>query len=163
MTNAARQRLSNRSKRAIAVAAAGLVLAVPGCGGDDEADTADAGETETTEATGPPVVSNEVDVSMTEYEMAPSNVLPLEQGGPPTSKADSGEVTFTITNDGEEAHSFVFNNVGKEIPIDGDLAPGESAELSVDVSGGFYEYYCPIADHQQLGMQGQLEVESEPL
>ncbi len=61
--------------------------------------------------------------------------------------------------DGEETHSFVFNNAGQEIPIDGDLAPGDSAELTVDVTGGYYEYYCPIDGHQDMGMQGQLEVE----
>jgi uncharacterized cupredoxin-like copper-binding protein len=128
------------------------VLALAGCGGDD--DTTDAsGETSA------PAVSNDVAVSLTEYGATPSNVLPDDgEGGPPTSQANAGKVTFTVTNDGEEPHSFVFNNFGQEIPIDGDLEPGESAQLTVDVSGGFYEYYCPIADHQDLGMQGQLEV-----
>jgi uncharacterized cupredoxin-like copper-binding protein len=127
--------------------------ALAGCGGDDET-------TDTTGASGAPAVSNDVAVSMTEYAMAPSNVLPPDpDGGPPTSKAKAGEVTFTVTNDGSETHSFVFNNAGQEIPIDGDLAPGDSAQLTVDVTSGFYEYYCPIGDHQDLGMQGQLEVD----
>ena len=129
---------------------AALALGLAGCGGDDE----------TTDTTGAPAVSNDVAVSLTEYAATPSNVLPDDgEGGPPTSKAKAGEVTFTITNDGEETHSFVFNNAGKEIPIDGDLAPGDSAQLTVEVTGGFYEYYCPIDGHQDLGMQGQLEVD----
>ena len=140
-----------RYRLTFALLAAAAALA--GCGGDDEA-------TDATDASGAPAVSNDVAVSMTEYAMAPSNVLPPDpDGGPPTSKAKAGEVTFTVTNDGSETHSFVFNNGGQEIPIDGDLAPGDTAQLTVDVTGGFYEYYCPIGDHQDLGMQGQLEVE----
>jgi uncharacterized cupredoxin-like copper-binding protein len=126
--------------------AAVAALAFAGCGGDDE-------------TTAPPEVSNDVAVSETEFAMAPSNVQPDDgDGGPPTSQAKAGKVNFTITNDGEHTHSFVFNNAGQEIPIDGDLAPGESAELTVDVTSGFYEYYCPIDGHKDQGMQGQLEV-----
>ena len=126
---------------------AALAFATAGCGGDDDTTTA-------------PAVSNDVSVSLTEYAATPSNVQPDDgEGGPPTSKAKAGKVTFTITHDGEETHSFVFNNAGQEIPIDGDLAPGDSAELTVDVTGGYYEYYCPIDGHQDMGMQGQLEVE----
>ncbi len=135
-----------------------LAFAASGCGGDDETTARPATGAA---AVGAPAVSNDVAVSMTEYAMAPSNVLPLDltDGGPPTSKAEAGEVTFSITNDGSETHSFVFNNAGQEIPIDGDLAPGDSAQLTVDVTGGFYEYYCPIGNHQDQGMQGQLEVD----
>ena len=148
------------SARWIAPVAA-LVLGLAGCGGDDDT-------TETTGGTGAAgasgveggAVSNDVAVSLTEYAAIPANVLPDDgEGGPPTSKAEAGEVTFTVTNDGEQTHSFVFNNAGKEIPIDGDLAPGDSAQLTVEVTGGFYEYYCPIGDHQEQGMQGQLEVD----
>ena len=153
-----------RSRHILASVAAVATLAftAAGCGGDDDT-------TETTGATGAagasgvsgaPAVSNDVAVSLTEYAATPSNVLPDDgEGGPPTSKAKAGEVTFTITNDGSETHSFVFNNAGNEIPIDGELAPGDSAQLTVDVTGGFYEYYCPIDGHQEMGMQGQLEVD----
>jgi plastocyanin len=140
---------------------AALAIAAPGCGGggDSSSTTASTGATGTAGATGPPVASNEVAVVETEYEMAPSNVLPDDgEGGPPTSKAKAGKVTFHIVNDGTETHSFVFNNGGKEIPIDGDLAPGESADLTVDVTSGYFEYYCPLDHHQDKGMQGQLQV-----
>ena len=151
-----------RPRYILVSAAAVTALAFAGCGGDDDT-------TETTGATGAagasgvegaPAVSNDVAVSLTEYAATPSNVLPDDgEGGPPTSQAKAGEVTFTITNDGDETHSFVFNNAGKEIPIDGDLAPGDSQQLTVEVTSGFYEYYCPIDGHQDMGMQGQLEVD----
>lgn len=121
-----------------------------GCGGDDETTTT------TTAAEG----TGAVEVSETEYAMTPSDaeLESLLPGETITSIVEAGQVKFEITNDGEETHSFVFNDVGKEIELGKDLAPGESAEMSVDVDPGFYEYYCPIDDHQGLGMQGQLEV-----
>jgi uncharacterized cupredoxin-like copper-binding protein len=160
MTNSARGRLPY-PKLAAAAAIAALALTATGCGGSDDTSSSTAASTtsSTAEATGPPVVSNDVAVSETEYALTPSNVLPdTGDGGPPTSKAKAGQVTFTITNDGDYIHNFVFNNAGKEIPIDGDLAPGESTELTVDVTSGYYEYYCTIDNHQGRGMQGQLQV-----
>ncbi len=157
----------------LAIVAAVVALGVAGCGGygssstgADTVDTVDTGGTGTTAdpiaVSGTPQTEpvNEIDVSETEYVLAPSPVQPpSDDGGPPTTQAKVGKVTFQITNDGTETHSFVFNNFGKEVEIDKPLAPGESTDLTVDVAGtGFYEYYCPIDGHQDQGMQGQLEV-----
>jgi uncharacterized cupredoxin-like copper-binding protein len=140
-----------------------LAFVASGCGDDETTSTTTS--TEAGAASGPTgatgaEVSNTVEVSETEYALTPSNVEPGsdEPGETITSTAKSGKVTFQITNDGEETHSFVFNDAGKEIDLGKDLAPGESAEMTVDVDSGFYEYYCPIDDHQGLGMQGQIEV-----
>jgi uncharacterized cupredoxin-like copper-binding protein len=153
--------LRARSLVASLAAVAALAFGAAGCGGDhDTTDTTGAtGAAGASGVEGGAAVSNDVAVSETEFAMTPSNVQPDDgEGGPPTSQVKAGKVTFTITNDGSETHSFVFNNAGKEIPIDGDLAPGDSAQLTVDVTGGFYEYYCPIDGHEIKGMQGQLEV-----
>src|SRR5215207_10796359 len=100
MTRPARGRLSF-SKLAAVAAVTSLALAAAGCGGDDETSSsavAISTSTATAEATTTPEVSNDVDVSLTEYAMAPSNVLPDDgDGGPPTSKARTGEITFHIT------------------------------------------------------------------
>jgi len=34
------------------------------------------------------------------------------------------------------------------------IAPGESADLTVDLEDGEYEIYCPIGDHKDRGMEG---------
>jgi Copper binding proteins, plastocyanin/azurin family len=40
-----------------------------------------------------------------------------------------------------------------------DIAPGDSAELTVDLSqAGTYEWYCPIGNHKELGMEGEIRV-----
>ena len=159
--------LRPRSILTVAAAVASLAIAASGCGGGGDSSSTTASTTASTDTTAAgatgaaapkPEVANDVAVVETEYAMAPSNVQPDSEGGPPTSKAKAGKVTFHIVNNGKQTHSFVFNNGGKEIPIDGDLAPGESATLTVDVTSGFYEYYCPLDHHQDKGMQGQLEV-----
>lgn len=143
MTASTRGRRLPQSRPAAVVTFALMAFAASGCGGGESA---------------PP---NSVQVSETEYAMTPANADP-ESIGPDstiTSTAKVGKVVFQISNDGEETHSFVFNNAGKEIPLGRDLAPGESAEMTVKVnSTGYYEYYCPLDGHQDKGMQGQLEV-----
>ena len=41
-----------------------------------------------------------------------------------------------------------------------EIAPGESADLTVDLADGEYEIYCPIDDHRSMGMEGTLVVGS---
>lgn len=142
MTSPTRGGRPRHSSLATLVAFALLAFVASGCGGDG----------------GP--APNTVQVSETEYAMTPANATPESQrpGNTITSTTKAGKVVFQITNDGEQTHSFVFNDAGKEIPLGRNLAPGESAEMTVKVDTGFYEYYCPLDGHQDQGMQGQLEV-----
>jgi uncharacterized cupredoxin-like copper-binding protein len=39
-----------------------------------------------------------------------------------------------------------------------DIAPGGSAELTVELAAGEYELYCPIGNHKEQGMEGRLVV-----
>jgi len=148
--------------RALILVLAALALVAAGCGGDDDTSST-SGTSGASGAAGAEDAGtvNEIDVSLDEYSVTPSPIEPasLAPGETVTTKAKAGDVTFHITNNGEETHSLVFNNAGKEIAIDGELAPGESTDLTVPgLTSGFYEYYCPIDDHQGKGMQAQLEV-----
>ena len=41
----------------------------------------------------------------------------------------------------------------------GDLDPGESADLNVDLAeDGDFEIYCPVGDHRGMGMEGTITV-----
>jgi plastocyanin len=80
---------------------------------------------------------------------------------PPTLEVDStGEVTIRVTNDGSVVHSLEVENEDAGIEEETeDIQPGESAELTVNLSeDGSYEVYCPIDDHRQRGMEGTLTV-----
>ena len=140
-----------RQGYALAIAALGVVaaLAVAGCGGSDN-DTTTAGapaNTTTTGAQGGGGAST-VKVSETDFKLDPSE---------PTVKP--GEVTFDVSNDGAVTHSLEVEGPGEEQELESDLSPGQSGTLTVDLSKpGKYEFYCPIDNHKQMGMEGTVTV-----
>jgi plastocyanin len=88
-----------------------------------------------------------VAVSETEYKLDPTN---------PT--VETGTVTVQVSNDGAEVHALEVEGPGVESETE-DIQPGESASLTVDLSQpGTYEWYCPIANHKELGMEGEIKV-----
>ena len=143
------------TRRFAALLAIGAAAAVPlaGCGGDDNDDNGDNGEaTEaqqaSTTAGGAAGAGGAVDISAQDFSFAPSD---------PTVK--SGEVTFTLTNDGQTVHSLEIEDVdGSDAEIEGDVAPGESGTLKVNLKPGTYEFYCPVGNHKEMGMEGEITV-----
>lgn len=137
----ARQRLT-------VLLATGALFAIPlaGCGDDDEGDTEAAAEaTSTAAAAG----GETVDISETDFALDPSD---------PTVKA--GTVTFDVTNDGQTTHNLEVEGPNGEEELEQDLAPGESGQLTVDLSEpGTYEMYCPVDDHKGMGMEGEITVQ----
>lgn len=69
-----------------------------------------------------------------------------------------GELTFEIRNDGEMTHSFAIEGGGVDERIEGEIAPGESQVLTVDLEPGTYTLWCPIGDHRDRGMEATIEV-----
>ena len=119
-------------------------LGLAACGGDDETSTSAA-----TTTTAPSGKAQTVKVSETEFKLAPAD---------PTVKP--GEVTFEVSNDGQVTHSLEVEGPSGESQLDSDLQPGDSGELSVDLSQpGTYEFYCPIDDHKEMGMEGEITVQ----
>jgi uncharacterized cupredoxin-like copper-binding protein len=120
-----------------------LPLALASCGDDDDDTTAQNGATTTEGAAG----SSTVAVSETEYKLDPTNPA-----------VEPGTVTFQISNDGAQVHALEVEGPGGESETE-DIQPGESASLTVDLSQpGTYEWYCPIANHKELGMEGEIKV-----
>ena len=42
--------------------------------------------------------------------------------------------------------------------LEGDVSPGQTGNLTVDLKPGKYEFYCPIDNHKQMGMEGEITV-----
>jgi plastocyanin len=134
----------------VAVLAVAASLGLAACGGDDD-DDGDMAATATeangaADATG--AAGETVDVTMTDFEFDPSD---------PTVKP--GEVTFDVTNDGETLHNMEVEGPSDKAELPEDLQPGDRDEFSVDLSEpGTYRFYCPVGNHEDLGMVGEVTV-----
>jgi len=88
-----------------------------------------------------------------------------------------GEVTFAVANRGTIEHGFEIEIEGEDDssgPGSGDddglkaetnlLRPGETTELTMNLPAGLYKVECLVPGHDDLGMEGFLEVrENAPL
>jgi len=139
-------RLSSIVTAVVAVAAMGAFAA--GCGGGGDNSTSTAASATTTAAQGGAGGSS-VDVSETDFKLNPSD-----------PKVKAGQVTFNVSNDGQTVHSLEVEGPNGDEELQSDLSPGQSGVLSVDLSKpGKYEFYCPIGNHKQLGMKGEITVQ----
>ncbi len=123
-------------------AAATTALLVAGCGGDDSKDS------NTTPAATTAGGARTVTVKETEYKIDPAN--------PSIDKA--GRVTFDVRNDGKIVHALEIEAPNGEAQT-GNIDPDQSKQVTVDLNkAGSYEWYCPIANHRDLGMEGEIRV-----
>lgn len=110
-----------------------LALALAGCGSDDSSTSESARAS--------------LQVSETDFKLDPS-----------TLNVDAaGTVTISAVNDGGTEHALEIEGPGVEEETD-TIAPGESAEVTVELQAGRYEMYCPIGNHRELGMEGTIVV-----
>jgi uncharacterized cupredoxin-like copper-binding protein len=143
------------TRRFAALIAIGAAFAVPiaGCGGGDDSSTsADTNTGEATQASSPGGAGGgaggTVDMTAVDYKFNPSD-----------QSVKSGEVTFNLKNDGQAPHSLEIEDVnGQDQEIEGDVGPGQSGTLKVNLPPGKYEFYCPVDDHKEMGMEGEITV-----
>ena len=143
---------SNRGFAALVVIAAALALPVAGCGGDDDngtsADTNGAGANQASTTAGGGGGGQTVDMTAVDYRFNPADTT-----------VKSGNVTFNLTNDGQQPHSLEIEDVnGQDEEIEGDVSPGQSGSLTVNLPPGTYEFYCPVGNHKEMGMEGEITV-----
>jgi uncharacterized cupredoxin-like copper-binding protein len=88
-----------------------------------------------------------VEIAEKEYSLTPSTV----------TLAKDGTYTFKATNNGSTTHALEVEGNGIEAKT-GDIQPGSTATLQVQLKSGSYEMYCPIDGHKQEGMKGDITV-----
>ena len=142
----------------LALAAVVAALALAACGDDDDDDTGAATETTqetTTEAQGPygggETTSDggggeTIAIAESEYKLDPAEV---------TAKA--GQITFELSNEGNEPHNLEVEGNGVE-EVSETIDGGAKTSFAVDLEPGTYEIYCAIGAHKELGMEGELTV-----
>lgn len=127
-------RRSTLAKLTLLVAAL-LAAAAIGCGGDD------------TPAPAAERPADAVRVVETDFELDPAN---------PQIRS-TGKVVFDVVNRGETVHALKIETPGRDVETDR-IAPAESRTLETQLSPGRYTWYCPVANHRDLGMTGTVTV-----
>jgi uncharacterized cupredoxin-like copper-binding protein len=144
-------RLTGRFAALLAIGAA-IAVPVVGCGGSSNdnstSNAATQGSTSgaAAQATGP---GGTVNLTATDFKFDPSDTT-----------VKSGQVTLNEKNDGQVTHSLEIEDVtpGHDQELEGDVSPGSSGKLTVNLAPGKYEFYCPIDNHKEMGMEGELTV-----
>ena len=132
------------------VAGAGLVLAASGCGSGPTVSGPNA-------QIAPPVAT----ISVTEKEYSLDPATPTVPRG--------GLVSIVSTNAGTEYHALrvVVPGAGTSEAAQaaqdaatgiGEIDPGTTKTLNLQLKPGTYTWYCPLSNHRELGMRGKIKV-----
>ena len=141
------------NRRFAALLAIGAAVAVPmvGCGSSSNDNSTSNAATQASPTGGAAATGagGTVNLTATDFKFDPSD---------PTVK--SGQVTFSMKNDGQVTHSLEIENVtpGHDQELEGQVSPGQSGTLKADLKPGKYEFYCPVANHKEMGMVGEITV-----
>jgi uncharacterized cupredoxin-like copper-binding protein len=141
--------LSTRRFAALFVIGAAVAVPMVGCGSSsDDNSTSNAATPASTGGGGSNAAGATVDLTATDFKFDPSE---------PSVK--SGNVTFNLKNDGQVTHSLEIEDVnGEDKELEGDVSPGSDGTLAVNLKPGTYEFYCPVDNHKQMGMTGEITV-----
>lgn len=68
----------------------------------------------------------------------------------------AGKTTIAFTNESQVPHAVEVE--GNGIEEETETIQGGNAQLTVDLKPGTYEFYCPVGNHKEEGMKGELIV-----
>ena len=88
-------------------------------------------------------------LGLTEYRVVPQSV-----------RAEPGELTLIVTNDGRITHNLAITAAGKVLDQTPPIPPGQSSELIVYLGKGSYVMTSTLFSDQALGTYGTLKVGS---
>lgn len=129
----------------------GVALLTAACGGSSgsgSTPTTTAGGGTTSAAAAGSTSGNQVTATLTEYHIALS-----------TQTFAPGTYTFVAKNAGQVGHALEIDGPGvNDQRTPGDLQPGQSANLTVTLSAGTYDVFCPVPGHKSLGMDATITV-----
>jgi uncharacterized cupredoxin-like copper-binding protein len=145
-----RHRPRRRVAQALAAVGAVAVLAA-GCGTASAKTSApkaarSAASTGLAPKAGPAATST-ITAKLTEFHIALSSMHLKE-----------GTYSFHVVNAGHTVHALEINGPGVVDQATHDLNPGQSADLKITFKGGRYDFFCPVGDHKELGMNLELTV-----
>jgi plastocyanin len=116
-----------------------VLAAMAGCGGQEEAP---AGRTVTVPGEEP------VEIVARDYSFDPSGIV-ASAGGP---------LELTLDNQGSVAHNLRVFDGATELGGTPTFQGGEAREATLELEPGSYRMVCTVANHEDLGMVGDIEV-----
>ena len=134
--------------RKLTLIAAIAVLALAGCGGDDE----DAGELDGT--VGPAAASGGGGENLT-LSADPGGALKFDKT---ELSAKAGKVTITMDNPSDVPHAIEIEGNGVE-EAGKTVGKGAKSVAAADLKAGSYDFFCPVGNHRAEGMEGKLTVQ----
>lgn len=100
-----------------------------------------------------PVAGEQVEIVSHDIYFEPKEV---------TIPADT-DVTIVLPNEGVTLHNFsIDDNKNEDLPfepIDIDIDPGATEQVTINAPAGEYYFYCNVPGHEAAGMWGTLTVE----
>ena len=92
-----------------------------------------------------------VDIVADEYRFDPARIIVKSAGR-------NVRLRVALDNRGTLAHNIHVLDGDRELAGLRSFPPGEKRPLSVNLLPGEYDYVCTVADHEELGMVGRLEI-----
>jgi uncharacterized cupredoxin-like copper-binding protein len=71
---------------------------------------------------------------------------------------DAGTYTFEVTNAGQATHSLEIVRDGEADVRSDNIRPGHSDKITIAMTKGTYQVYCPVGNHRSQGMDMKLTV-----
>jgi plastocyanin len=120
-----------------------FALALAGCGGSSDGRSTSPSAAQT----GAPAVGKVVNVIEKEFSIT----LPKAAMVP-------GTYTFQVNNQGAISHNLTVSGPGVATKGSSTISPGQSADLTVTLQKGSYEFWCSVDSHNDQGMDLTVKV-----
>jgi plastocyanin len=137
-----------------------LAIPVAGCGDDDESEGGGGGGSGEEMSSG---YSGGGKDSKPEGGKAQTLKLAADPGGAlafdkSSLTAKPGTVTIVMDNPSDLPHAVEVEGGGVE-EVGDTVMKGGVSKVTADLKAGEYEYYCPVGNHKDAGMEGTLTVQ----
>jgi plastocyanin len=152
--------------RSLSIIALVLALALVGvgCGDDDDSDAGGSGNGKSAEKNSGANGGGGASDSGGDAGGKPQTLkLSADPGGAlkfdkSSLTAKPGKVTIVMDNPSDLPHAVEIEGSGVEVAGD-TVGKGGVSKASADLKAGEYEYYCPVGNHKDAGMEGTLTVQ----
>jgi plastocyanin len=134
-----------------------LSIVAAGCGDDDDDDGGGgSANTQTSESSGDSgdEASEGGKAQTLKLSADPGGALEFDKS---SLTAKPGKVTIVMDNPSDLPHAVEIEGSGVEVAGD-TVGKGGVSKASADLKAGEYEYYCPVGNHKDAGMEGMLTV-----